>query len=178
VYTPHTITISYFGAQVSGSKGKKVLIAVVYILGMSVTYSVLGLIASLTGGLESALQSPIVIGILVLIFIALALSMFGLYEIRIPQSLANFSGKNRQGYTGTAVMGLTVGFIAAPCMGPLVLSLLVYVGQIGNPFLGFIMFFIYLLAGFPYIFLALFQAQLQSCRVQGNGWKVSKLFLA
>jgi len=58
-------------------------------------------------------------------------------------------------------MGLTVGFIAAPCIGPLVLSLLVYVGQIGNPFLGFIMFFILSLGlGFPYIFLALFSSSI------------------
>jgi thiol:disulfide interchange protein DsbD len=73
---------------------------------MSVTYSVLGLVAALTGGVfGSLLQSPIVIAILVLIFIALALSMFGVYEIKIPQSLANFSGKNRQGYVGTFMMG-------------------------------------------------------------------------
>jgi thiol:disulfide interchange protein DsbD len=162
VYPLIPITISYFGAQVSGSKGKKVLMAVVYILGMSVTYSVLGLVAALTGGVfGSLLQSPIVVAILVLVFIALALSMFGLYEIRIPQSIANFSGKNRQGYMGTAIMGLTVGFIAAPCIGPLVLSLLVYVGQIGNPFLGFIMFFILSIGlGFPYIFLALFSSSI------------------
>jgi thiol:disulfide interchange protein DsbD len=97
----------------------------------------------------------------VLIFIALALSMFGVYEIRIPQSLANLSGKNRQGYLGTAIMGLTVGFIAAPCIGPLVLSLLVYVGQMGSPLLGFIMFFVLSLGlGFPYIFLALFSSSI------------------
>ena len=162
VYPLIPITISYFGAQVSGSKGKKIVMALVYIIGMSVTYSALGLIASLTGGVfGSLLQSPIVVGILVLIFIALALSMFGVYEIRIPQSIANFSGKNRQGYFGTAVMGLTVGFIAAPCIGPLVLSLLVYVGQMGNPLLGFIMFFILSLGlGFPYIFLAMFSSSI------------------
>jgi thioredoxin:protein disulfide reductase len=162
VYPLIPITISYFGAQVSGNKGKKVLMAFVYILGMSVTYSVLGLVAALTGGVfGSLLQSPIVVAVLVLIFIALALSMFGVYEIRIPQSLANVSGKNRQGYFGTAIMGLTVGFIAAPCIGPLVLSLLVYVGQMGSPFLGFIMFFILSLGlGFPYIFLALFSSSI------------------
>jgi thiol:disulfide interchange protein DsbD len=87
--------------------------------------------------------------------------MFGLYEIKIPQSLANFSGKNRQGYFGTFMMGLTVGFIAAPCIGPLVLSLLVYVGQIGSPLLGFVMFFVLSLGlGLPYIFLAMFSSSI------------------
>jgi len=170
VYPLIPITISYFGAEVSGKKGKKVVMALVYILGMSVTYSVLGLVASLTGGLfGSALQSPIVVGILVLIFIGLALSMFGVYEIRIPQSIANFSGKNRQGYFGTAIMGLTVGFIAAPCIGPLVLSLLVYVGQIGNPLLGFIMFFVLSVGlGFPYIFLAMFSSSISKLPRSGE----------
>jgi len=162
VYPLIPITISYFGAQVSGSTAKKIAVAVIYVLGMSVTYSVLGLIASLTGGVfGSLLQSPVVIVILVLIFIALALSMFGLYEIRVPQSLANLGAKNRQGFIGTFIMGLTVGFIAAPCIGPLVLSLLVYVGQIGDAFLGFIMFFVLSIGlGFPYIFLALFSSSI------------------
>ena len=162
VYPLIPITISYFGAQVSNSKGGKLLMALSYVIGMSVTYSVLGLIAALTGGVfGSLLQSPLVIGILVLIFIALALSMFGLYEIKIPQSLANISGKNRQGYFGTFLMGLTVGFIAAPCIGPLVLSLLVYVGQIGSPLLGFIMFFVLSMGlGLPYIFLAIFSSSI------------------
>ena len=162
VYPLIPITISYFGAQVSNSKGGKLLMALAYVMGMSVTYSVLGLVAALTGGVfGSLLQSPLVIGFLVLIFIALALSMFGVYEIKIPQSLANFSGKNRQGYFGTFLMGLTVGFIAAPCIGPLVLSLLVYVGQMGSPFLGFIMFFVLSLGlGLPYVFLAMFSSSI------------------
>jgi thiol:disulfide interchange protein DsbD len=162
VYPLIPITISYFGAQVSNSKGGKLLMALAYVLGMSVTYSVLGLVAALTGGVfGSLLQSPWVVAGLVLIFIALALSMFGLYEIKIPQSLANFSGKNRQGYFGTFMMGLTVGFIAAPCIGPLVLSLLVYVGQIGSPLLGFVMFFVLSLGlGLPYIFLAMFSSSI------------------
>lgn len=170
VYPLIPITISYFGAQVSGNKGQKILLAIVYALGMSVTYSVLGLVAALTGGLfGSMLQNPIVVLVLVLIFIALALSMFGLYEIRIPQSIANFSGKNRQGYAGTAVMGLTVGVIAAPCIGPLVLSLLVYVGQLGNPLLGFFMFFVLSIGlGLPYVFLAIFSSSISKLPRSGE----------
>ncbi len=162
VYPLIPITISYFGAQVSNSKSQKIVMAIVYVLGMSITYSVLGLVAALTGGLfGSMLQNPIVVAVIVLILLALALSMFGLFEIRIPQSIANFSGKNRQGYFGTILMGLTVGFIAAPCIGPFVLGLLVYVGQIGNAFLGFLMFFILAMGlGFPYIFLAIFSGSI------------------
>jgi thiol:disulfide interchange protein DsbD len=162
VYPLIPITISYFGAQVHNNKMQQLLMALVYVLGMSVTYSVLGVVAALTGGVfGSALQNPIVVVIIALIMFALALSMFGLYEIRIPQSIANFSGKNRQGYLGTALMGLTVGFIAAPCIGPFVLALLVFVGQLGSAWMGFLLFFILSLGlGFPYIFLALFSSSL------------------
>ena len=170
VYPLIPITISFFGAQVSNNKTQKIVMAVVYVLGMSITYSVLGLVAALTGGLfGSLLQNPIVVGVIVLILLALALSMFGLFEIRIPQSIANFSGKNRQGYFGTALMGLTVGFIAAPCIGPFVLGLLVYVGQIGSAFLGFIMFFILAMGlGFPYIFLAIFSGSINKLPRSGE----------
>ena len=162
VYPLIPITISYFGAQVSNNKAQKIIMALVYILGMSITYSALGLVAALTGGLfGSALQNPIVVSVIIAILLALALSMFGLFEIRIPTAIANFSGKSRQGYFGTALMGLTVGFIAAPCIGPFVLGLLVYVGQLGNAFMGFLLFFILSLGlGFPYIFLAIFSGSI------------------
>ncbi len=170
VYPLIPITISFFGAQVSNNKAQKIIMALVYVFGMSITYSVLGLVAALTGGLfGSMLQNPIVVAVIVLILLALALSMFGLFEIRIPQSIANFSGKNRQGYFGTALMGLTVGFIAAPCIGPFVLGLLVYVGQVGNAFMGFLMFFILAMGlGFPYIFLAMFSGSISKLPRSGE----------
>ncbi|MCK5033551.1 MAG: sulfite exporter TauE/SafE family protein, partial [Calditrichia bacterium] len=158
VYPLIPITISYFGGQSEGKKGGLVLRAVVYVLGMSITYSVLGVVASLTGGLlGSALQNPIVLIFVALVLVALALSMFGLYEIRVPQKLAMVGGANRSGYFGTMFMGLTVGLIAAPCIGPFVLGLLTYVGELGDPFLGFWMFFVLAMGlGTPFLFLGIF----------------------
>ena len=114
--------------------------------------------ASLTGGLlGSALQNPIVLIFVALVLVALALSMFGLYEIRVPQKLAMVGGANRSGYFGTMFMGLTVGLIAAPCIGPFVLGLLTYVGELGDPFLGFWMFFVLAMGlGTPFLFLGIF----------------------
>lgn len=170
VYPLIPITISFFGAKQDSTKTQQISHAIVYVLGISITYSLLGLIAALTGGLfGSALQNPIVIVVIVLILLGLAISMFGFYEIRIPQSIAAFSSKNRQGYFGSALMGLTVGFIAAPCIGPFVLSLLVYVGQIGDAFLGFMMFFVLSLGlGFPYIFLAIFSGSISKLPRSGE----------
>lgn len=156
VYPLIPITVSFFGAQSSGSKSQSILMGVFYALGMSITYSALGVFAALTGSLlGTALQNPIVIIFIALIMLALGLSMFGLFEIKVPQGLAQMGNKNRSGYLGSVFMGLTVGFIAAPCIGPFVLSLLVFVGKTGNPFTGFLLFFILSMGlGLPYIFLA------------------------
>ncbi len=156
VYPLIPITLSFFGAQTSGSKTQSIMMGVFYALGMAITYSTLGVVAALTGGiLGTALQNPIVIVAIALVMAALGLSMFGLFEIRVPQSLAVMGNTNRSGYFGSLLMGLTVGFIAAPCIGPFVLSLLVYVGKVGDPFTGFLLFFVLALGlGLPYIFLA------------------------
>lgn len=158
VYPLIPITISYFGGQSGGKKGALVLQAFIYVLGMAITYSVLGVVAALSGGLfGSALQNPLVLIFVALVMIGLALSMFGLYEIRIPQALAQIGGANRSGFLGTLFMGLTVGLIAAPCIGPFVLGLLTYVSERGDTFTGFIMFFILALGlGTPFLLLGIF----------------------
>jgi thiol:disulfide interchange protein DsbD len=156
VYPLIPITISFFGAQGSGSKAQSIFMGIFYALGMSITYSALGLIAALTGSLlGNALQNPLVILFIAVVLIALGTSMFGAFEIRVPQKLALAGSKSRSGFLGSLLMGLMVGLIAAPCIGPFVLSLLVYVGQVGNPLYGFLLFFVLSMGlGFPYIFLA------------------------
>jgi thiol:disulfide interchange protein DsbD len=158
VYPLIPITISYFGGQSKGDKKALILRAVLYVLGMAITYSILGVVASLTGSLlGSALQNPLVLIFVALVLVALALSMFGLYEIRVPQSLAMLGSKNRTGFIGTLFMGLTVGLIAAPCIGPFVLGLLTYVSDLGDPILGFWMFFVLALGlGTPFLILGIF----------------------
>jgi thiol:disulfide interchange protein DsbD len=146
------------------------MMGVFYALGMAITYSALGLFAALTGSLlGTALQNPIVIIGVALVLIALATSMFGLWEIRVPQKLALAGNKNRSGYFGSMLMGFLVGFIAAPCIGPFVLSLLVYVGKIGSPFMGFLLFFVLSLGlGLPYVFLATFSSSISKLPRSGE----------
>jgi len=173
VYPLIPITLSFFGAQASGSKTQSILMGIFYALGMAVTYSTLGVIAALTGGiLGTALQNPLVIIGIALIMAALGLSMFGLFEIRVPQSLAVMGNTNRSGYLGSLLMGLTVGFIAAPCIGPFVLSLLVYVGKVGDPFTGFLLFFVLAMGlGLPYIFLAAYSSSISKLPRSGE-WMI------
>ncbi|NOZ56908.1 MAG: protein-disulfide reductase DsbD [Calditrichaeota bacterium] len=173
VYPLIPITVSYFGAQSSSSTGEAFLKSTFYVLGMAVMYSVLGVIAALTGSLFGAsLQNPYVLIFVALVFIVLALSMFDVYEIRLPGFLASAASATKGGYFGAFFMGLTVGIVAAPCIGPFILALLAYVGATGNPFLGFWMFFVLALGlGLPYLILGTFSSAL-SRLPQSGAWMV------
>jgi thiol:disulfide interchange protein DsbD len=156
VYPMIPITVSYFGGQSKGRGSKTLSLALLYLLGMAVMYSALGLIAAFTGSLfGSALQNPIVLVVIALVMVGLAMSMFGFYEIRVPQRLAGVAGTAKQGAMGSFLMGLTVGIVAAPCIGPFVLGLLTFVGESGSLFLGFSLFFVLALGlGLPFVVLA------------------------
>jgi len=173
VYPLIPITIGYFGGQVHGKKGVVVTHALLYVLGMAITYSTLGVIAALTGALfGAALQNPFVLVGIAIILVTLALSMFNLYEFRLPSFLTNLAGGRKSGFVGTFLMGLTVGFVAAPCIGPFVIGLLTYVGEKGNVFLGFWMFFTLALGlGLPFLFLAIFSGSIDRLPRSG-AWMV------
>ena len=155
IYPLIPITISFFVAQGAGSPRWVFILSLFYVLGMALTYSVLGTLAALTGSLfGSALQNPFVLLFIAFVLVGLSLSMFGLYEIRMPAFLTRIAGKSSQGVFGALLMGLTVGIVAAPCIGPFVIGLLSYVGQKGNPVLGFWTFFVLALGlGTPFLFL-------------------------
>ena len=162
IYPVIPITISYFGGQSQGKSGKTFVLALFYVLGIATTYSVLGVIAASTGSmLGAALQNPLVLIFIAAVLGTLALGMFGLYEIRLPSFLASFGGTGKKGYGGALFMGLTVGIVVAPCIGPFVLGLLTYVAAMGNPFLGFWMFFTLALGlGVPFLILGTFSGSI------------------
>ena len=173
VYPIIPITISYFGGQSQGKKGSVVVHSVLYVIGMAVTYSILGMIAAFTGSLfGTALQYPPVLIGIALIMIILALSMFNVYELRVPAFLNKIAGGSRKGFFGTFFMGLTVGIVAAPCIGPFVLGLLTYVGDKGNLLLGFLLFFVLALGlGVPFLFLGIFSGSISRLPRSG-AWMV------
>jgi len=173
IYPIIPITISYFGGQAEGKKGGVVLHAVFYVLGMALTYSILGVVAAFTGGLfGAALTFPPVLIAIAVIMIALSLSMFDVYEFRMPAFLNKLAGGSQKGYFGTILMGLTVGIVAAPCIGPFVLGLLTYVGNRGNVVLGFSLFFVLALGlGVPFLILGIFSGSLNKLPRSG-AWMV------
>ena len=182
VYPIIPITIGFFVNQSASQQGKPRLsrtfsMAAMYVLGMAVTYSVLGVIASLSKGLfGAALQNPIVLVGLAALMVALAFSMFGVYEFKLPESLNRFATSSTQstsGLVGALVMGLTMGIVAAPCIGPFVLALLVFVGEKGDPVYGFFMFFVLAIGlGLPYLVLGTFSGAIKALPRSGL-WMVT-----
>lgn len=163
VYPLIPITIGFFGGQSEGNTKRLAAMGILFVLGLAVTYSVIGVVTSLTGAIFGALlQNPIVIIAVVLILIALSLSMFGVYEFKLPDSLVAKAGGAKGGMYGAFFMGLTLGIVAAPCIGPFVLGLVTYVATKQDPLFGFIMFFVLALGlGTPYLFLAIFSGKIK-----------------
>lgn len=164
VYPLIPITIGYFGGQAEGKTSRLFLLGILYVLGMAITYSVIGVVTSLSGSVfGTLLQNPIVIIGIVLLFVVLALSQFGVYEFKLPDALVAKAGGAKGGVWGAFFMGLTMGIVAAPCIGPFVLGLVTYVAAKGDPYYGFLMFFVLAVGlGFPYLLLAIFSGKIKS----------------
>lgn len=146
------ITLGFFAMQSDGRRSRRFALSFMYVLGIVITYTVLGVLAALGGKLFGAwLQLPAVLIGLALLMLVLASSMFGAFEIRPPQWIANRSS-GRAGLAGSLTMGLAIGIVAAPCVGPVIISLITLVAQIGQPVLGGIMFATLAFGlGFPYL---------------------------
>lgn len=173
VYPLIPITVGFFSRQSEGKTSRTFGLAVAYVLGMSVTYSALGVFAALSGSLfGSWLQKPAVLVVIALIVLALALSMFGLYEIQAPHFITDRTG-SKAGVLGALTMGLFVGFVAAPCIGPFVISLLTYVAQQGSAALGFGLFFTLAMGlGLPYLVLGTVSGSLKAMPRSGE-WMIA-----
>src|SRR3989339_690408 len=151
VYPMIPITVAVIGGQAAGDQTmarsplKAFFRSLIYVLGISIVYSAMGVAAASTGSLfGTALQSPWVIGFVVAVFVGLALSMFGVYYLQVPSFISDRLGTGtRKGFIGVFVMGLVSGIVASPCIGPALASLLVYIASTGNKFLGFWMLFVF-----------------------------------
>jgi thiol:disulfide interchange protein DsbD len=176
VYPMIPITVSFFGGKSTvdrPSQTKLVLHGICYVLGLALTNSTLGVAAALTGGLMGGiLQNPLVLAVVAGVLVLFATSLFGLWELRLPGFLNQAASKSYTGYLGSLFMGLTLGVVAAPCIGPFILGLLTWVASLGNPFYGFLIFFVLSLGlGLPLFILAVFSGQLRRLPKAG-GWMI------
>ncbi|KXX64692.1 protein-disulfide reductase DsbD [Marichromatium gracile] len=118
------------------------VLSLVYVLAMALTYTVAGVLAGLFGAnLQAAFQDPWILGAFALVFVALALSMFGFYDLQLPASLqsrlAALSNRQQGGtLAGVAIMGLLSALIVGPCVAPPLFGALIYISQTGDALLG------------------------------------------
>jgi thiol:disulfide interchange protein DsbD len=147
VYPMIAITVSVFGARESKSRTEAALLSSVFVLGIAALFTPLGLFAATTGGVfGAALANPIVLVGLAILFLALAVSMFGAFDIDLPSSLKNrLATVGGVGYKGAFFIGLCSALIAAPCTGPVLGFLLTWVGTTGNVGFGALALFVYAL---------------------------------
>jgi len=173
VYPMMTVTISLFKPQqgqqtrLFASFGR----ALVYVLGIAVMYSSLGVFAAMTGALFGGiLQNKWVVVTVAILMLGLALAMFGAFQLRVPASfLQKLEKLRRVKFFGLFFSGMFVGVFAAPCIGPPVLALLTSVADRGNVMFGFFSFFIFSLGlGLPYLILGTFSGLIKKIPKAGS----------
>jgi thiol:disulfide interchange protein DsbD len=124
--------------QGNGSTTRSFLLSLAYVLGMAVTYTALGAIVAAAGAQVQAIfqQNWVIVGV-ALLFVALALSMFGLYELQMPASiqtrLATLSGQQRSGsFVGAGIMGMISAAVVTTCVTPPLVAALTVIAHTGD----------------------------------------------
>jgi len=142
-----SIIVSQQGEDEEPNAFKGFFISLVYVLSMAVTYTAVGVISGLIGAdIQAAMQNPWVLSGFALMFFALAVSLFGYYELQLPskwQSKINSVSDNAQGngIIGTVIMGFLSAFIIGPCVAPPLAGAVIFISQTGDALLGGIALF-------------------------------------
>ncbi|MCU7977511.1 protein-disulfide reductase DsbD [Shewanella sp. SW36] len=130
------------------STAKAFILSMAYVQGMAITYSILGLVVASAGlKYQAALQHPAVLVVLAILFFVLSLSMFGLYDLKLPsswQEKMNSVSNNQKGgnLVGVFLMGVISGLVASPCTTAPLSGALVYVAQTGDLLQGFLALYV------------------------------------
>ena len=164
-------------------KSNPFLISLVYVLAMAVTYAIVGVIAGISGiDVSAALQNPWILTIFAIIFVALAISLFGYYEIGLPASWqskltkASDEAQGKGGIIGTAIMGFFSALIVGPCVTPPLGGAVLFITLTGNAVLGgFALFAMGLGMGLPLLVIGLGAGKFMP---KPGGWmtRVSQVF--
>ncbi len=167
------ITLGFFSMQSRGQVGRRVGLSALYALSMAGVYAVLGTMAALAGkAFGFQFQNPIVLGVLIGLLVLFALALFGVYKFQVPPALMRFVGA-RQGWVGAILMGMLAGVAAAPCIGPVIAALIPIVAALGNPTLGFLLFFALGIGlGTPYFLAGLFYERAQKRIPRSGEWTI------
>ena len=124
------------------TRSRAFMLSLVYVLAMALAYTIAGVVAGLLGAnIQAALQKPWIIISFSMVFVALAMSMFGYYELQLPASwqskLSNISNKQKSGsYIGVGIMGFLSAIIVGPCVAPPLAGAVLYISNTGDPIVG------------------------------------------
>ncbi len=160
------ITLSILGSQTVDQKSKLrgFILSTIYVCGIAITYAVMGLFAARSGALfGSALSQPLIVYSLAALFILMAMSMYGLYDLQLPGFLRNklHAYKGDGGIIGAFFGGLISGVAAGPCVGPVLISILTHVAKTQEQFFGFWLLFVFAVGlGMIFIILGTFSSLL------------------
>ena len=153
------ITIAVLGAGENATKKQAVRRSFLYVLGIVITFTALAVFATLTGKAfgSAALSNPVVLGLFALFFIIMSFSLLGFYDFQLPSSWSlklNNTGGNSN--FGALLMGLVAGFIAIPCTGPVLATLLGVAAASANVFFGIILLVVYAIGfGIPFFIVGI-----------------------
>ncbi|MFN0062370.1 MAG: protein-disulfide reductase DsbD family protein [Myxococcaceae bacterium] len=163
VYPLVPITLGALRGEAGASKSRVVLRTSAYILGLALVFTTLGVVAAKSGQAFGSFLGSTWVGVGLAVFLALmAASMFGAFELALPERVAKrLSTVGGGGVWGALAMGGAAGFLAAPCTGPVLTGLLTYVATVGSVTMGAGLLFIYALGvGAPFFALGVFSMRL------------------
>ena len=166
------VTMNVFAQQGEKRPLKVLPLALVYALGLAATFTAVGVLAALAGkSLGLVLQSPWgVLGVVTVMAVMMA-STFGAFEIQLPSGLMGKLGA-RRGLLGAGFMGMVMGAIAAPCVGPFLIALIAFIAMKRSVLLGGVSFFVTGLGmGLPYVFLGTFTSLINRFP-RGGAWLI------
>jgi thiol:disulfide interchange protein DsbD len=156
------------------TRSKAFMLSLIYVLAMALAYTAAGVIAGLLGAnIQAALQKPWIIITFSMVFVALAMSMFGYYDLQLPSSwqnkLSNISNNQKSGsYIGVGIMGFLSAIIVGPCVAPPLAGAVLYISNTGDPVVGgFALFAMSIGMGVP---LLLIGASAGKWMPQSGGW--------
>jgi thioredoxin:protein disulfide reductase len=174
------ITISIIGARSAQNKrSRSFALSVSYVLGIGLTYALLGVVAASTGAFfGSALSNVWVVSTIAMVFVAMGLSMLGLFEMQVPAAIRNKFGNadTGTGLPGAFGAGLFAGIVASPCIGPVLVTILTYVAQTAEVVFGFFLLFTFAMGmGLLFIGLGTFSGLLTKMPKAGGWMEVIKV---
>jgi len=156
------------------SRSRAFMLSLIYVLAMALAYTAAGVIAGLLGAnIQAALQKPWIIITFSMVFVALAMSMFGYYDLQLPASwqskLSNISNKQKSGsYIGVGIMGFLSAIIVGPCVAPPLAGAVLYISNTGDPIVGgFALFAMSMGMGVPLLMIG---ASAGKWMPQSGGW--------